>query len=473
MNEQNNENYSFCPKCGALMENGVCPHCSEESSQGVYSSRNYPQAPEQGGRGPETETQPYHGQQSGNPYGQGNPYRDQAPYGQGGAYQNGNPYGQNGAYQNQNPYGQNSAYQNQNPYGQNGAYQNQNPYGQGGAYQNQNPYGQNGAYQNQNPYGQGGAYQNGNPYGQNGYNPYRKPQKDNKIWIILGIAAAAVVMILFLVGSYFYGYFITKTFSSISGDDFYAGEYNFDDEEDYGRYDGTEEGSGDGTEAYGDGYVPSPDDEYYYGPCDAIDESVDYSFVTKSYVNEDEENEIDIAVNYFEIKGENIPNLESLNEAIETAALYYAEDFPKDSYYAEIGNSYSVYTSAYVTYNDADIISIVLDEYIALDGQYHIDLYPINIDVKNGVILDNGSLFSIDEEFAKEFRRRNNEQNDKIPYLESLSDEQLADALQDKNAVIAYYTPLGMEIGLNYSEEGNSGWVTVTYKDYEKYLTNF
>ena len=424
MNEQNNENYSFCPKCGALMENGVCPHCSEEGSQGVYSSRNYPQAPEQGGRGPETETQPYHGQQSENPYGQGNQYL------------------------------------------------NQDSYGQSGAYQNQSPYGQSGAYQNQNPYGQGGAYQNQYPYGQGGYNPYGKPQKDNKIWLILGIAAAAIVMILFLVGSYFYGYFITKTLNSMDND-FYAGEYNFDDEEDYDRYDGTEEGSGDGMESYGDEYVPSPDDEYYYGPCDAIDESVDYSFVTKSYVNEDEENEIDIAVNYFEIKGENIPNLESLNEAIETAALYYAEDFPRDSYYAEIGNSYSVYISAYVTYNDADIISIVLDEYIALDGQYHIDLYSINIDVKNGVILDNGSLLSIDEGFAKEFRRRNNEQNGEIAYLESLSDEQLAYALQDKNAVIAYYTPLGMEIGLNYSEEGNSGWVTVTYKDYEKYLTNF
>ncbi|MBO5093735.1 MAG: hypothetical protein J6C33_05190 [Lachnospiraceae bacterium] len=426
MNEQNNETYSFCPKCGALMENGVCPHCSEAGSQGVYSSQHYPQAPARDD-------------------GQGNPC------------------------QNQNPCGQGNPYQNQNPYGQGDPYQSQSPYGQSNPYQNQNPYGQGSPYQNQIPYGQGGFYQN--PYVQNGYHPYMKPKKDNKIWIILGIAVAALIILLTLVGSYFYGYFITKTISSMDGADFYAGEYNFDDggEDEYGRYDGTEEESGSETEQY----VPSPDDEYYYGPCDAIDESVDYSFVTKSYSNEDAENDIDIAVNYFELKGENIPNLESLNEAIETAALYYAEDFPKNSYYAEYGNSYCVYTSAYVTYNDADIVSIVLDEYVILDGEYHVDLYPINIDVKNGVILDNASLLSIDEEFAGEFRRRNNEQNGEINYLESLSDKQLADVLRDKNSVVAYYTPLGMEIGLNYSEEGNSGWVTVTYKDYEKYLTNF
>lgn len=413
MKEQNNENYRFCPKCGALMENGVCPYCSKEGVQGVYSSRNAPRAPEEVGRGSETETQPYCDRQPENPYGQDTPYRDQ------------------------------------------------------------NLYGAGGSYQNWNPYGAGGAYQNRNLYGQGGDAPYGKTQKKNEIWLVFGIAAAAFIILLLLVGSYFYGYFMTKTFGSIIGAGSDAGEYHFDDEEDYGRYDGAAEESEDRAEAYGDGYVPSPDDKYYYGPCDAIDESVDYSFVTKSYVNEDEENEIDIAVNYFEIKGENIPNLESLNKAIETAALYYAEDFPKDSYYAELGNSYSVYISAYVTYNDADIVSIVLDEYVALDGQYQVDLYSINIDVKNGVILDNGSLLSIDREFAKEFRRRNNEQNDKIPYLESLSDEQLADALRNQNAVIAYYTPLGMEIGLNYSEEGNSGWVTVTYKDYEKYLTNF
>ncbi len=57
--------------------------------------------------------------------------------------------------------------------------------------------------------------------------------------------------------------------------------------------------------------------------------------------------------------------------------------------------------------------------------------------------------------------------------MDSLSDEELAEVLRDKDSVIAYYTPLGMEVGLNYSGGGASGWVTVTYKDYEKYLMKF
>ena len=39
--------------------------------------------------------------------------------------------------------------------------------------------------------------------------------------------------------------------------------------------------------------------------------------------------------------------------------------------------------------------------------------------------------------------------------------------------MIAFYTPLGMEIGLNYEDVGSSGWFTVTYKDYDRYLSKF
>ena len=420
MNEQTGESYSFCPQCGTLMENGVCPECAKKSEEkGVYSSGHYPKVQE--------------------PALPPNRYQQEQP----------NQYGQNPYQGQQNPYGQN-VYQGQsNPYGQ-------NPYqGQQNSY-NPNMY-QPGGYYGQN-------YQNSG-YGQ--YNLYMQPKKDNKVWVIIGIIVAVLVLLGTIIGSFFYGYFLMKL--SEESEDIFAEEYSFDEElEEY--YEEDEEGYGYEPE---EDYVPSAEDEYYYGPCDSINTNVPYSFIDKTYTNEDPDNDIDIVIHYLELKGEGIPNLEKLNEALETEALYYVEDFAKDSYMAEYGESFEVYISSYVTYNDENIISIVMDEYVAMDDLYHIDLYPINLDVKNGVVLDNESLLQIDEDFAKEFRKRNNKQNGNIEYLDSLSDEEVAELLQDEYYVIAYYTPLGMEIGMNYSTDTSGGWVTVTYKDYEKYLKKF
>ncbi len=453
MNQQTEENYSFCPKCGSLMENGVCPECAKQKDQGIYSSQNFPQGLTE--QQPDT-TGAYSPAGYSQAHGQSQP----------GAYQNqAGQYGQ-GAYQSQaGQYGQ-GAYQSQpDPYGQ-GAYQSQpGQYGQ-------NPYqNQQGPYQ-QNPYQNPSGYyvQPGNQGA--GFNPYMKPKKDNQVWMIVGIVAAIVVLLLTIIGSFLYGYFITKIVTTDA--DSYTGRYDFDNgDRNYGGSDYADEEEPDSYEEAGDDYVPSLDDEYYYGPCDAINEDVDYSFITKSYNNEDPDNDIDVIINYFELEGDSIPNIDELNEALEKVALYYAVDFPQYASYAEYGESYAVYITSYVTYNDADMISIVLDEYIMVDDRYHVDLYPINIDIKNGVILDNDSLLQIDGDFAEEFRRRNDEQNGSIDYLDALSDEELTLSLQDGDNMIAFYTPLGMEIGLNYEDVGSSGWFTVTYKDYDRYLSKF
>lgn len=371
MNEQKGENYSFCPKCGALMEDGKCPECAEkEPEKGEYSSMPYP------GRGENQRSNEYYAQ----------------------------------------------------------------------------------------------------PYANSGYRPYDSqmpPKKDNKIWLIAAVAAAVFILLAAMIGSFFYGYFIVKF--SKEGAEIFSEE--FGREENFFGHGSNDADSWEGMEDEDaneqEEYMPSPLDEYYYGPCDSINEEVPYSFIHKTYSNEDADNDIDIVINYLELKGNEIPNIEQLNQELEAQALYYTEDFLKDTYYAEYGESFAAYISSYVTYNDEDIVSIVLDEYVAIDDMYHVDLYSINIDLKNGVILDNGSLLQIDEEFAEEFRRRSNEQNGHIDYLDALSNGEAAKRLQDKTQMIAYYTPLGMEIGLNYHTDTDGGWFTVTYKDYEDYLKKF
>lgn len=464
MNQQTEDNYSFCPRCGSLMEDGVCPECRKQKEQGVYSSRNFPQAPESVAGGAGQGVYPENPAQTGGP-GQGavgnqpgNCWQ-QLPYQGPGA----------GYYQSPGP-GQPGMYQQSPGPGQPGMYQ-QNPYqGQPGMWQQNPGQGQPGMWQ-QNPYGQPGGY---GP----GVDPsfYGKPQKNNKVWITVGIVVGVIFALFTIIGSFYYGYFIMKLASGESGryvgrfenggEERPGGESGGDEPYDSNEYDDYED-SGEDT------YVPSPEDEYYYGPCDAIDENVAYSLKTKSYTNEDPDNNIDVVINYFELEGEDIPNIDQLNEALEKVALYYVDDFPQYSAYAEYGDSYTVYITSYVTYNDDEMISIVMDEYIMVDDRYHLDLYPINIDVRNGVVLDNDSLLDIDAAFAEEFRERNERQNGSVEFLDSLTDEELAQFLRDRDSVIAYYTPLGMEVGLNYETAGSSGWVTVTYKDYDRYLSRF
>ncbi len=487
MNNQTEENFSFCPKCGSLMENGVCPECSRKGQQGVYSSRNWPgeailQSQDEDGTGQENRGQ---SEQNWNDLNQGQWNPNQSCQNQGQPYQNWGQQDPNQPYQNWNGQSPNQPCQNQGQQDPNQPYQNWSGQNPNQPYQNWGQQDPSQSWQNWNGQSQGQSYQNwqggqqNQYYGQqpyqgqnyNNYNPYMKPKKDNKVWIIVGVTIGIIFLFLFVFGGFFYGYTMTRLMSTT---DYMGGEYG--DYRDYGRDsdnsdDRYTDDDGDVSPGEDEDYVPSPEDEYYYGPCNAIDESVGYSFVTKSYTNEDPDNDIDIIVNYVELKGDDIPNIDNLNEALESVALYYAVDFPQ--YYGEYGNSYAVYNTAYVTYNDEDIVSIVMDEYVVMDDEYHVDLYAINIDVKNGVILDNDSLLKIDAEFAEEFRERNNEQNGNIDYLDSITDEELTLTLQDNTSMIAYYTPLGMEVGFNYADYGSSGWLTVTYKDYAKYQDKF
>lgn len=120
----------------------------------------------------------------------------------------------------------------------------------------------------------------------------------------------------------------------------------------------------------------------------------------------------------------------------------------------------------YVTYMDEEKISVVFSERGFANGSGIAYLYSINIDIENGVILDNSSIINMDDEFAVEFRRRNQEQNDADGYVDILSDQEVVEYLNSDTMGIVFFTPLGLEVGINI----DGGWYTVTYKDYEKYL---
>ena len=134
----------------------------------------------------------------------------------------------------------------------------------------------------------------------------------------------------------------------------------------------------------------------------------------------------------------------------------------------EYNGYFSALSSGYVTYMDEEKMSIAFAEYIYTDYYNEAFLYSINIDMENGVILENENMLSIDDDFSVEFRKKSDVQNGEIIYLTGMTDQEITDHFNSSN-IIVFYTPKGMEIGFNYEE----GWVTVTYEDYDKYLKVF
>ncbi|MGN1150732.1 MAG: hypothetical protein ACI4SN_01070 [Lachnospiraceae bacterium] len=442
--------------------------------------------------GSQTNTDPYGSQTNTDLYGSqpnNNPYGNQQNYNPYGNQMNSNPYGNQ---PNNNPYGNqpnNISYGNQTDNSPYGNQPNSNPYGNQPNYNpygnqnNNNPYG---SQPNNNPYGsQQNNYsygsqpvQNGNTYysGQNNggnynnqYSPYAAPQKKSNTGLI--IAIVVIIIILFLVAVFALAY---KTIDLLSEQKHDVGynqdDYNFDEDYDY---DDSDDSFGDDDYNYDDSYYDdyNYDDDEYYTLHDDIKSNLSYSVDFDYYEYDTDYENVSIMVSYPVIKGKNVPNLDKLNEVIQDETTFFKDYFEEEyeQYIQDNEDSYfDAYVSGYVTYMDEEKLSIVFSESVYSDYYDHVYLYCINIDMENGVVLDNEDMLSIDDDFSVDFRTRSDEQNGEIYYLTSMTDQQITEYFNSPD-IIVFYTPQGMEIGFNYEE----GWVTVTYDEYEQYLKVF
>ena len=411
---------------------------------------------------------PYSNQYNGNMYGN-NPYNNNQynnnPY-------NGNPY--SGQPQNDNPY-------NGNPYS--GQPQNDNPYN-GNPYAGQPQNGGQGNPYNHNPYGNDPS--GIPPYNNNQFSPYAAPPKKNKNGLIIGIVIAVIV--LFLVAVFALAY---KAITLIDKEDDKARnereEYRFDDDDDdWGverrkkNKDPEPDDRDDDDDYYDDDYY---DDDWYddwyddydddwYDDYDYDDEYYDlqndirwdlsYSVDFEDY--EYDEGDIEVFISYPVIEGDDVPNLRKLNQAIQDE-VGFLQDLASD---ADEGEGFTLIALAYVTYMDEEKLSIVFDEriYTGYESDYY--LYSLNIDMENGVVLDNQNLINTNDDFSIEFRERSDIQNGEGIPLSRMTDQEITKHFNSSDIII-FYTPMGMEIGFNH----DAGWITVTYQDYEKYLKVF
>lgn len=209
--------------------------------------------------------------------------------------------------------------------------------------------------------------------------------------------------------------------------------------------------------------------EGYYEFKDHLKEDLSYEISFRNYDYEHPDNpNIKIQFVYPIVEGEHVPNLPEVNENIQKEMQVVAEYISSMPNYLSAEENYRFEGTGYVTYMSETILSIVYVEYGYMNDAY-MESYvvPINIDMQSGLVMNNAQLIEVNDKFSIDFRSRCQEQNGEVAYLSMLSDQDITSYLTDKDYVIAFYTPLGMEVGFNYFD----GWVTVTYRDYQKFQT--
>ena len=220
-------------------------------------------------------------------------------------------------------------------------------------------------------------------------------------------------------------------------------------------------------------FLNGDSDEEYYDFEQDIRDDLSYEVELEEFDKEDydcpEGTEARLAITYPVVTGD-IPNVEEINRKL------YEEVTAADEYITAVadlmedGDSFEYQSECYVTYMDEDILSVAFQERgILNDSMIGAVIVSMNFDLQTGLPVGNTGILDIDDEFAIDFRKRCEEQNGEINGLNYYSDQQIREYLTNENSLIIFYTPLGMEVGINYDD----GWATVTYKDYEKITKQF
>ncbi len=351
-------------------------------------------------------------------------------------------------------------------------------------------YSKNQGYNTNQEYGKYQGHKENNTYIPNniGNNPVKKSNTNAIAAITIGVTLLVLFVIVLVVFGFFFFYTV-KEDSSVQTYETNESSTSdvFEGEGDRGKEDNLEPGikedgedpflKSDYVNRWGTNHKNHRKSEfkgdYYENIYECIDVNVDYKINRNFYDYKSANNNIVIRVAYYQLEGE-IPNIDTLNEDILAYTAYmaenYFENYPNGSDYEGL---LEINTDSYITFNDDKIMSIVLDEQWVVDNDTGFNLYGINMDLQNGVLLENENILDIDENFGKVFREKNKLQNGdfaKILEANEIPDQDIADSIKNAATGILFYTPLGMEVGYNYTYNDYRGWATVTFKDYPNYL---
>lgn len=237
---------------------------------------------------------------------------------------------------------------------------------------------------------------------------------------------------------------------------------------------GEEESTAEETEpAEGEnGYHPTPEDAYYLELADAVREDLSYRIEWKEYNVSNEDGTVTAAGRYPQISGE-VTNKAALNVFLEEQAIFYRDSYAQLAEDNAGMGTCQISSYGYVTYMDEDTLSVVMDESVRIGDTGFIDLYAVNLDLNTGSIMENSQLVEYSNAVADAFRKQNQRQNGRVEAVDDMSDEVLLEHLSDPDNGIVYRTPVGLEIGFNYFTADDFGWVTVTLKEYARFVPKY
>lgn len=237
---------------------------------------------------------------------------------------------------------------------------------------------------------------------------------------------------------------------------------------------------------YGDYYITSTGkehvkmtkddftDPYFAVLADYYDDSYDYD-IERRYVRVEGKLEgvfCNLYGAYYVIDSDDV-DFSSVNEELKKRT--YANLYRIISEHATdyVGGSVTVYADSYITFNNDEIMSIVYDDYSYL-GNLSDSIFwsGVNIDMKNAIIMDNNDLVEIDDDFIDYFIERSNIQNSYVYAINANPVDKIREVFEDPEGLILFFTPVGMEIGINYSYGGTYGWVTITVNDFDEYISD-
>lgn len=206
---------------------------------------------------------------------------------------------------------------------------------------------------------------------------------------------------------------------------------------------------------YQNGYVPSASDEYLAAIVSSTVRGLSYDIAwndTCLYAD-DEENGAAFYCYYPFIIGCDKTYVEEINAKIAgVAASFIPTTLSKDDY---------GYVDGYVTYMSEEKLSVVLEYYYEHDGNEEFYITALNFDMKTGEEITLQEMLPAFD-FMMDFRVNCETQNGytAAEVLDKMTDQDIREAISDAETGVAFYSPVGMDIGFNYPD----GWMTVTIK---------
>lgn len=206
-----------------------------------------------------------------------------------------------------------------------------------------------------------------------------------------------------------------------------------------------------------------------YVPCDG------YSVVRHLIRFENQVEDVYVTANcaYYEIVSDK-KDFKDVNEFLKCKSIEPLYDYLTRQVKSDSDNEtyyYHIYVDSFVTYNNDELLSICYDYYSTRDNYYdRTMLYGANIDVQNAVMMINSDILNIDDALAKEFFDKCLKQCGDDTVLSYCSYAEIKALLQSEGLVI-FFTPYGLEIGVNTHWGYYDGFYTATINDFDDYFS--